>query len=148
MPRQQPVVRPASAGFTLIEVLVSIVVLMIIFVGTLHYFTNSRAYVETGMRQQQAWISMTSQLERAISIGYDSVLDSLPEVSTPLDLHGIRGYRTTTVTPIDDPFDDVDPTDTEVPDYLEITVYFSWFTTDNITDSVTFCFSPERSWDY
>lgn len=145
---KRPVARPAYTGFILTEVLVSIVILVIIFLGTLQYFTVSRANVEKGMRTQHAWIAMTSRLEYAISIGYDALLDSLPEVSVPLSLHGIQGYRTTTVSWVDDPLDDVSPTDDEIPDYLEISIYFAWFTTDNITDSITFYYSPERSWDY
>lgn len=92
-----------------------------------------------------AWISMSSQLERALNLGYDALQDSLPESSMPLVLNGIQGYRTTTVTSIDDPLDGVAPTDTQVPDYLKVTVTFAWFTSGNVTDSVSVNFTPERS---
>ena len=122
--------------------MVSIVILVIIFLGTVQYFIVSRNELEKGTRSQMAWISVSSQLERAISLGYDSLQDSLPEVSTSIILNGIQGYRTTVVTPIDDPLDD------DVPDYLKVAVYFSWFTPENITDSTVVYFTPQRSWDY
>lgn len=91
-----------------------------------------------------AWISMSSQIERALNLGYNALLDSLPETSTPLTINGIQGYRTTAVTPIDDSLDDVAPTDDEVPDYMKITVTFAWFTSGNVTDSISVYFTPER----
>ncbi|MFQ6675707.1 MAG: hypothetical protein ACE5LH_05110 [Fidelibacterota bacterium] len=92
-----------------------------------------------------AWIAMSSQLERALHLGYGALQDSLPETSTPVTLNGVQGYRTTVVTPIDDPLDGVSPADTTVPDYLELSVNFSWFTPGNPTDSMTVTFSRERS---
>ncbi len=136
------------AGYTLVEVIVSAVILGIVFIGTMQYFTLSRWEVERGMRSQLAWMNMASRLEHAVDLGYSSLVDSLPETSVSLVLNGIQGYRTTTVTPIDDTLDDVAPTDTTVPDYLEVKVFFAWFTTDNVTDSVSCYFSEERSWDY
>lgn len=91
-----------------------------------------------------AWISMSSRIERALHLGYDALQDSLPETSTSVTMDEVQGYRTTVVTPIDDPLDDVAPTDTDVPDYMKVTVYFAWFTTGNVTDSVSVYFSPER----
>ena len=87
---------------------------------------------------------MSSRIERALHLGYDALQDSLPETSTSVTMDEVQGYRTTVVTPIDDPLDDVAPTDTNVPDYMKVTVYFAWFTTGNVTDSVSVYFSPER----
>jgi prepilin-type N-terminal cleavage/methylation domain-containing protein len=138
----------SQAGYTLVEVIVSAIILGIVFVGTMQYFTLSRWQVERGMRSQLAWMNMASRLEKAVDLGYSSLQDSLPESSVSLVLNGIQGYRTTTVTPVDDTADGLWPTDTTTPDYVEVVVKFAWFTPDNITDSVSCMFSEERSWDY
>ncbi len=95
-----------------------------------------------------AWISISSQLERALYLGYDALLDSLPETSVPLLLNNIQGYRTTVVTPIDDTLDGVAPADNDVPDYLKVSVYFAWFDPGNVSDSASVFFTPQRSWRY
>ncbi len=135
-------------GFTLVEVLVSATLLSIIVLGTVQYFTLSRWQVEKGIRKQLAWANMASQMERAIDLGYESLQDSLPETSVPLTLSGIQGYRTIIITSIDDSADGLAPTDTSIPDYLDVTVKFAWFTPDNVTDSLSCSFSEERSWSY
>lgn len=90
---------------------------------------------------------MSSQLERALNLGYEVLQDSLPEVSVPVRPGGVQGFRTTVVTAVDDPLDDIDGTDTDVPDYLKIDIRISWFTPENdATDSVSIIFTPERSW--
>lgn len=126
------------------EVLISVALLGIIFVGTAQYFTVSRWEIEKGARSEMAWISMSSQLERALHLGYDALQDSLPETSAPMVLNGVQGYRTTVVTGVDNPLDGVSPADTDVPDYLEISVWFAWLTPGNVTDSVRVFFTKER----
>lgn len=128
------------------EILVSVTLLGIIFVGTVQYFTVSRWEIEKGIRSQMAWTSISSILERAILLDYDSLQDSLTETSVPLLLNNIQGYRTTVITPIDDSLDGLTPVDTEIPDYLKISVYFAWFTPENISDSASIFFTPQRSW--
>ena len=140
--------RLSSTGFTMVEVLISVVLLGIILISTVQYFTVSRWEIEKGARSQMAWISMSSQLERALYLGYDALQDSLPETSVSLAINGIQGYRTTVVTPVDDPLDNIAPTDTEVPDYQQASVYFGWFTPSNVTDSVSINFTPQRSWNF
>jgi len=137
-----------NQGYTLVEVMVSATLLAIIVLGTVQYFTLSRWEVEKGIRSQLAWANMASRMEKAIDLGYNSLQDSLPETSVPLTLNGIQGYRTTIVTSVDDTTDGLAPADTSLPDYLDVTVKFAWFTPDNITDSLSCSFSEERSWTY
>jgi len=137
-----------NQGYTLIEVMISATLLAIIVLGTMQYFTLSRWQVEKGIRAQLAWANMASRMEKAIDLGYDSLQDSLPETSVSLSLNGIQGYRTTIVTSIDDSSDGYWPADTSLPDYFDITIKFAWFTTDNITDSLSCSFSEERGWTY
>ncbi len=135
-------------GYTLVEVMVSATLLAIIVLGTMQYFTLSRWQVEKGIRSQLAWANMASRMEKAIDLDYSSLQDSLPETSVSLNLNGIQGYRTTIVTAIDDSSDGLYPTDTTIPDYFDITIKFAWFTTDNVTDSLSCSFSEERGWTY
>ncbi len=135
-------------GYTLVEVLISATLLAIIVVGTAQYYTVSRWEIEKGIRSQLAWANMASRMEKAIDIGYDALQDSLPETSVPLTLNGIQGYRSTIITSIDDSSDGLAPADTSIPDYLDVTVVFAWFTPDNVTDSLSCSFSEERSWTY
>ena len=137
-----------NQGYTLVEVMVSATLLAIIVLGTIQYFTLSRWQVEKGIRSQLAWANMASRMEKAIDLGYEVLQDSLPETSVPLTLSGIQGYRTTVVTGIDDSSDGLAPTDTTIPDYLDVTITFAWFTADNITETLSCSFSEERSWDY
>lgn len=130
------------------EVMISVTLLGIIFLGTVQYFTVSRWEIEKGARSQMAWISISSQLERALYLGYDALLDSLPETSVPLLLNNVQGYRTTVVTAIDDTLDGVAPDDIDVPDYLKVSVYFAWFDPGNVSDSASVFFTPQRSWRY
>ena len=137
-----------NRGYTLVEVMVSATLLSIIVLGTVQYFTLSRWEIEKGIRSQLAWANMASRMEKAIDIGYDALQDSLPETSKPLTLNGIQGFRTTIVTGIDDTSDGLAPGDTSLPDYLDVTIKFAWFTADNVTDSLSCSFSEERSWTY
>ena len=137
-----------QAGFTLVEVMVSATLLAIIVLGTMQYFTLSRWEIERGIRAQLAWANMASRMEKAIELGYDSLQDSLPETSSPLILNGIRGYRSTIVTPIDDTSDGLAPSDTSIPDYFDVQIKFAWFKPENVTDSISCSFSAERSWSY
>jgi len=137
-----------NQGYTLIEVMISATLLAIIVLGTMQYFTLSRWEVEKGIRAQLAWANMASRMEKAIDLGYDALQDSLPETSVSLVLNGIQGYRTTIVTAIDDSSDGLYPIDTDIPDYLDVTIKFAWFTPDNVTDSLSCSFSEERSWTY
>ncbi len=135
-------------GYTLVEVLISATLLAIIVLGTAQYYVVSRFQIEKGIRSQLAWANMASRMEHAINLGYNALQDSLPEASVPLTLNGIQGYRSTIITGIDDTSDGLAPGDTSLPDYLDVTILFAWFTADNVTDSLSCSFSEERSWAY
>jgi len=135
-------------GYTLVEVMVSATLLAIIVLGTVQYFTLSRWQIEKGIRSQLAWANMASRMEKAVDLGYDALQDSMPETSVPLTLNGIQGYRSTIITWVDDSTDGLAPLDTSIPDYLNVTVKFAWFTAGNVTDSLSCSFSEERSWTY
>lgn len=136
------------SGFTLIEIIFSITLLAIIAMGTAQYMVYSRWDIDRGIRGQLAWMAMASRLEECIDFGFSTVPDSIPETDTSILISGMQAYRTSTVTGIDDPTDGQWPTDTEIPDYYEITISISWFNTGEATDSLTAYLSEESSWDY
>lgn len=146
--RKQGIRVKKISGFTLIEIVFAVTLLSIIALGTTQYMVYARWDIDRGIRRQLAWIQMASRMEQAIDYGYAALPDSLPEVSTSITINRLQAYRTTTITGIDDPLDGSSPSDTDVPDYLEIKIYIAWFTTDNVSDSITTYMGEESGWDY
>jgi len=126
----------------------SIILLVVIVVGTVQFFTIINHEIEQDQRTELAWTNMGEKMAKAIEFEYDAILDSMPETSVPLILNGIQAYRSTIVSLVDDPLDGLAPEDVSLPDYLNVTVKFAWLTPDNITDSLSCSFSAERFWDY
>ncbi|MBT3228741.1 MAG: type II secretion system protein [Candidatus Marinimicrobia bacterium] len=135
-------------SFTLIEIIFSVTLLSIVAMGTAQYMVFSRWDIDRGIRRQLAWINMASRMEQAIDWGYVALPDSLPETNQLITANNLTAYRTTEVFGIDDTTDGVAPTDTELPDYYMIKIYISWFTTGNVSDSLTAYISEEMGWDY
>lgn len=116
--------------------------------GTAQYMVFSRWDIDRGIRRQLAWINMASRMEQAVDWGYEALPDSFPETDQAVTLNNLTAYRTSQLFGIDDTTDGIAPTDTELPDYYLIKIYISWFTTDNVSDSLTAYISEEMSWDY
>lgn len=138
----------SDRGFTLIEIIFSVTLLSIVAMGTAQYMVYSRWDIDRGIRRQLAWINMASRMEHAIDYGYTVLPDSLPETSTLVVINKLTAYRTTVVTGIDDAVDGLSPSDVTLPDYYMIKIYTSWFTTGNVSDSLTAYISDEMGWDY
>jgi prepilin-type N-terminal cleavage/methylation domain-containing protein len=135
-------------GFTLVEILFTMVIMSIIALGTAQYMVYSRWDIDRGIRKQLAWMNMASRMEEAVDYGYTTVAASLPETSKSILLNGVQAYRTTTVEPVDDGLDGYWPSDASQPDYYKIQIYISWFTTDNHSDTLTAYLSEGTSWSY
>jgi len=135
-------------GYSLVEVVLSAVLLSVVAVGSYQIYTHVRWEADQGMRDQLAWTNMATRMAIAVDLDYFTIQDSLPEISVPVTLKGFQGFRTTTVREVDDPFDGVAPHDTTLPDYLNVTVKFAWFSPDNISDSLSVSISEERGWAY
>ena len=132
----------------MVETMSAIVLLAVILLGTIQYFFASRNQVEQAARTQWGHQLMLNQYERSLSVGFRALADSLPEINTLFSRGVLKGYRTTTVTLIDDTLDDVSPTDQTVPDYARVKVTFAWFQPSNTTDSLQFVYSPQRDWGW
>ncbi len=137
-----------SKGYSLVEVVLSAVLLSVVAVGSYQIYSHVRWEADQGTRDQLAWTNMATRMAIAVDLDYFSIQDSLPESSVPLIINGIQAYRTTTVREVDDPFDGVAPQDKTLPDYLKVTVKFAWFEPDNIKDSLSVSISEERGWSY
>ena len=135
-------------GTSLVELLLSAVLLSVVAIGSYQIYNHVRIEADQGKRDQLAWTNMATRMAKAVDLDYFSIQDSLPEFSVPITLDGFKGYRTTTVREVDDPFDGVAPFDTTLPDYLKVTVMFAWFSPENIKDSLSVSISEERGWSY
>ena len=135
-------------GFTLIEIIFSVTLLSIVAMGTAQYMVFSRWDIDRGIRRQLAWINMSSRMEQAVDWGYEALPDSLPETNLLITINSLTAFRTCEVSGIDDTTDGLAPTDTDVPDYYMIKIYISWFTTGNVSDSLTAYISDEMGWNY
>lgn len=144
---QIPVTKKVT-GFTLVEIIFTITIMAIIAMGTAQYMVYSRWDMDRGIRKQLAWITMASRMEEAVDYGFTTLSDSLPETSESITINNIQAYRTTVVSSVDDPADGLSPTDASQPDYYKIQIYISWFTSGNVSDSMTAYISEETSWSY
>jgi len=108
---------------TLIEVLVSVVMLTIVILGGLQFYVAGSARVDRGVHQRAAFGLAHARLEDVIRAPYDSVT-SLSEID--LSLGDIVCTRTTAVTYVDDPQDGTGAADTDSNDYKQVVVTVSW----------------------
>jgi len=136
----------ANAGFTFVETAIAMVLLMVIFLGSVQYIQVSRSAIAATAHSLKAWQTITNRFEYALALDYNSLTDSLAESGTLLAWDDLQSYRTTLVENIDDPVDGSTPADTVLPDYLKITVKIARFSATNFTDSSSIYITPQRGW--
>jgi len=137
-----------NSGYSLVELVLSAVLLSVVTVGSYQIYSHIRWEADKGLRDQLAWTNMATRMAIVVDLDYFTIQDSMPEYSVPITLNGLQGFRTTTVSGVDDPFDGVAPADTTLPDYLNVTVKFAWFSPENYMDSLSVSVSEERGWAY
>lgn len=137
-----------NSGYSLVELVLSAVLLSVVAVGSYQIYSHVRWEADKGLRDQLAWTNMATRMAIVVDLDYFTIQDSMPEYSVPITLNGLQGFRTTTVSGVDDPFDGVAPADTTLPDYLNVTVKFAWFSPENYMDSLSVSVSEERGWAY
>ena len=135
-----------NAGFTFVETAIAMVLLMVIFLGSVQYIQVSRSAIAATAHSLKAWQTITNRFEYALALDYSSLTDSLAESGTLLAWDDLQSYRTTIIENIDDPVDGSTPADTVLPDYLKITVKIARFSATNFTDSSAIYITPQRSW--
>ena len=121
---------PLQAGFTLIEVLVSAIIVVIAVVGLAYSFSTGRGMVDRYAAARDGLAAAEQRMERLSVLGFHDPLnaDLTPGVHGPLPrpLNGnTTGTETWTVTWVDDPADNAGG-DPNPNDYKQVTVDVSW----------------------
>jgi prepilin-type N-terminal cleavage/methylation domain-containing protein len=124
-----------NSGFTLIECLISIVLLSIVLAGGIRFYFNSSGIIGLVSHTKLATEIANSKLEDLKRAGYASLPSAGPGVTTALTttedparvLIDLGGSKTVTVT------DKADPVGVPDPDYKQVDVKISWTEADTNT---------------
>lgn len=133
-----------NEGFTFVETAFSIVILAVIFLGSVQYFNVSRRNVSTAAYTLNAWREISNRFEYALALNYTALEDSLTESGVLLTGYNYPIYRTTVVATVDDPADGLGAADSDVPDYKKVTVRIARSTVANVTDTASIFISSQR----
>jgi len=121
-----------ESGVSLVEVMVSVVVLAVVVIGAVAFFAAGRRTVEFAARQRTATQIGQERLERARALGYAGVADDNGSVT----VEDVRYTWTLTATPVL-----ADPADSgSVYKTLEVSV--DWPASDNHPVVVRSAMSP------
>ncbi|MFA4907182.1 MAG: hypothetical protein WC602_02845 [archaeon] len=114
-------------GMTLIEVSIAIFLSMVVMIGGLQFFYGGDRYLNEERYRRLALLTATDRLENANRYAYLALSDSLTETNTSIMLSDKVGYRTTSVSAVDDPRDGVGGADTDgiTEDYKNVAVSVS-----------------------
>ncbi|MGC8976550.1 MAG: type IV pilus modification PilV family protein [Candidatus Ratteibacteria bacterium] len=108
-------------GFSLIEIIVSVLIFTIGILGGLAYFFYSQTNLNLERHRRTAIELAQSRIEFLKTVSYSN-LNNYNENGTNITIDEISGKRMTIIEDIDDP-DDVDTN----PDYKKITVKITWY---------------------
>ncbi|MCM8771620.1 MAG: prepilin-type N-terminal cleavage/methylation domain-containing protein [Candidatus Omnitrophica bacterium] len=110
-----------NSGYSLVEILVSILILTIGIFGTLYYFFYSQTNLNLERHRRTALQIAHSRIEFLRTVNYNNLMDYV-ENGVEVDIDEIKGRRFTIIEDINDPED----ADTN-PDYKKITVKVVWY---------------------
>jgi prepilin-type N-terminal cleavage/methylation domain-containing protein len=110
--------RRKMKGFTLVEVMISIVILLIGIFGVWAYFIYSQNALELAVKKRYASQICHMKLEELRSVDYNA-LSGYEETNTPVKIDNLDGFRNTVVENIDENNDGR-------TDYKKITVRVNW----------------------
>jgi len=119
-------------GFTLIEALIAVFLIVIIFVGIVGAFVASMKILVQSKARATALSLANQRIEEIRNLPYDDVgtVGGIPQGEIPQTetrtLNGIEFTIKTTIIYIDDPFDGVAPDDPIPSDYKRVKVKVSW----------------------
>ena len=119
-------------GFTLIEVLIGIFLLLIVFLGIVGGFELALKIVAQSKARVTAMSIANARMEEIRNLPYDSVgtIGGIPSGDIPQEetkiVNNIKFTVRTTIVYIDDPFDGVAPDDPVPADYKRAKVSVSW----------------------
>jgi len=105
-------------GFTLVEVMISIIILLIGIFGVWAYFIYSKNALELAVKKRYASQICHMRLEELRSVDYNA-LSGYEETNTPIKIDNLDGYRNTVI-------EDIDENKDGRTDYKKITVRVNW----------------------
>ena len=105
-------------GFTLVEVMISIIILLIGIFGVWAYFIYSKNALELAVKKRYASQICHMKLEELRSVDYNA-LSGYEETNTPIKIDNLDGYRNTVI-------EDIDENKDGRTDYKKITVRVNW----------------------
>ena len=108
-----------NKGFTIIESLISILLLAIVLAGGVSFYHNSDALMSMAMHKKMATEMANSQMEYLKIVPYDNLTNS----TTIINVGSLSGGQTVVVTPID-------------ANYKSANVLVNWVETDKNTTQV------------
>ncbi|MCS7180088.1 MAG: hypothetical protein NZ891_01880 [bacterium] len=108
-------------GYSVVEILIAILIIIIGFIGTLSYFLYSQINLNLERHRRTALQIAHSRIEFLRTISYNNLMNYI-ENGTVVQIDEISGRRITMIEDINDPED----TDS-LPDYKKITVKVIWF---------------------
>lgn len=110
--------RNSKIGFTLIEVMISIVVFITGIIGSFTYFYYSKNYLDFTIKRKIATELCHYRLEEIRSAPYSEIIN-FKESQTPIMIGNLNGVRTTEI-------EDVDENNDGKTDYKKISVSIKW----------------------
>ncbi|MCM8804802.1 MAG: prepilin-type N-terminal cleavage/methylation domain-containing protein [Candidatus Omnitrophica bacterium] len=110
-----------NKGFSLIEVIISILIIIIGIFGTLSYFFYSQTNLNLERHRRTALQIAQSRIEFLRTVSYNNLMNYV-ENGTNVNIDEIQGKRVTIIEDVNDP-EDPDPS----IDYKRITVKVMWF---------------------
>ncbi|MCX7917566.1 MAG: hypothetical protein N2589_05510 [bacterium] len=113
--------RKNKNGYSVVEILIAILIIIIGFIGTLSYFLYSQINLNLERHRRTALQIAHSRIEFLRTISYNNLMNYI-ENGTVVQIDEISGRRITMIEDINDPED----TDS-LPDYKKITVKVIWF---------------------
>jgi type II secretory pathway pseudopilin PulG len=121
-----------SSGFTIVEILVGIGLMLIVFVGLYGAFQLELKVVGQSKAKVTALSIANEKMEEIRNLAYKDIgtIGGIPPGVIPetesIDRNGVNYTVKTTVLYIDDPFDQLAPLDTLPTDYKRVKVKVSW----------------------
>ncbi|MFN4227964.1 MAG: prepilin-type N-terminal cleavage/methylation domain-containing protein [Candidatus Ratteibacteria bacterium] len=110
-----------SSGFSLVETIISILIIVIAIFGTFSYFFYSQTNLNLERHRRTALQIAQARIEFLRTVNYNN-LENYIENGTDVNIDEITGKRITIIENIDDPEEQ-----DGIPDYKKITVKVIWF---------------------
>lgn len=125
--------------------MVAMSLLSVIMLGGFQFFVGGKGRIDTDTVRRLAVIQAEKRLELANRFNYTILADSLDETLVTVDLGGITGWRTTTVTTIDDSQDGLAGADEDgdPDDYKQIVTTVAWSGSGSRQISLSTCVSAD-----